>query len=363
MKVAIVHEWFTRWAGSEAVLEQILACLPNADLFAITSRPDAEGLSRLGGRKVGTSFLQRLPFAARWPQAYLPWMPLAAELLDLRRYDLVVSNSHCVAKGVITSPDARHLAYVHSPARYAWDLQHEYARRIPRIIRPLWHRQMQSLRTWDTLSSQRPNAIACNSAYISRRIRHAWGRDSQVIYPPVDVGSFTPGATQGDYYITASRLVGYKRVPLIAEAFAAMPERKLRIVGDGPDLNLVRAIANKAKNIEVLGHLPRPSLVAQMQSARAFVFAAEEDFGIAPVEAMACGIPVIAYGHGGAAESVIDGVTGRFFMAQTVESLMQAIESFECAVPLNASTCRERALEFSPSHFREKFNAFLLNNG
>lgn len=362
MRVAVVHEWFTRWAGSEAVLEQILTCLPGADLFAITSRPDAEGTRHLGDRQVHTSFVQRMPLGARWPQVYLPWLPLAAELLDLRGYDLVVSNSHCVAKGVITSPYARHLAYVHSPARYAWDLQHEYACRIPWLVRPLWNWQMQKLRAWDTVSAQRPDAIACNSGYIEKRIQHAWRRKAEIIYPPVDTVAFAPGSRGEDMYITASRLVGYKRVPLIAEAFAKMPARRLCIIGNGPDIDLVRSIARHAPNIEILGHLPRDELVGLMQTARAFVFAAEEDFGIAPVEAMACGIPVIAYGRGGAAESVIDGVTGRLFSSQTVESLIEAIDAFEREpVPLTAA-CRERALTFAPERFRERFKAFVASH-
>lgn len=361
MRVAIVHEWFTRWAGSEAVLEQILACLPGADLFAITSRPDEEGQRRLGGRTVRTSFVQKLPLGARFPQLWLPLLPWAAEQLDLRGYDLVVSNSHCVAKGVITSPDCRHVAYVHSPARYAWDLQHEYQSRVPWLMRPLWAWQMHRLRAWDAQSAARPDAIACNSAYIARRIQHAWRREAQVIYPPVDVADFTPAGVRQDVYVTASRLVGYKRVPLIAEAFAAMPTRRLRIIGDGPDLAQVRAIASRVSNIDVLGHVPRADLIGHLRSARAFVFAAEEDFGIAPVEAMACGTPVIAFGRGGAAESVNEGVTGRLFAEQRIDSLTAAIESFEREPAMDPQRCRQRAQEFSPARFAQDFSAFLGN--
>ncbi len=361
-RIAVVHEWFTRWAGSEAVLEQILACLPGADLFAITSRPDQEGTRKLAGRQVHTSFAQHLPLGARAPQLWLPLLPLAAEQLDLRGYDLVVSNSHCVAKGVITSPDCRHLAYIHSPARYAWDLQHEYQSRVPWPLRPLWAWQMHRLRQWDALSAQRPDALACNSAYIARRISHAWRREAEVIHPPVDVSAFTPEGPREDIYVTASRMVGYKRIPLIAEAFAAMPGRRLRILGDGADLARVRAIAARVSNIEVLGHVPRPALIAQLRRARAFVFAAEEDFGIAPVEAMACGTPVIAFGRGGAAESVIDGVTGRLFAAQTTEALIIAVEAFAAGPAPDPVACREQALRFSPERFRERFSTFVTKH-
>jgi glycosyltransferase involved in cell wall biosynthesis len=357
-RIAIVHEWFTRWAGSEAVLEQILVCFPSADLFAISSHPDAAGERWLAGRSVRTSFIQRLPFGARMPQLWLPLLPLAAELLDLRGYDLVVSNSHCVAKGVITSPDCRHLAYVHSPARYAWDLQQEYQASLPWLARPLWAWQMHRLRNWDAVSAQRPDSMACNSAYIAGRIRHAWRREATVIHPPVDVAAFTPSGGREDVYVTASRMVGYKRMPLIAEAFAAMPGRRLCIIGDGSDLARVRAIAARAPNITVLGHVPRAEMIAHLRRARAFVFAAEEDFGIAPVEAMACGTPVIAFARGGAAETVIDGVTGRLFSEQSAAAIVAAVEAFERAPQPDPQVCRDRALLFAPERFRERFSAF-----
>lgn len=362
-KVAIVHEWFSRWAGSEAVLGQIMTCLPGADLFAITSQPDAEGIRHLGDHRVRTSFIQRLPGGSRWPQAYLPLLPWAAEQLDLRGYDLVVSNSHCVAKGVITSPDCRHVAYVHSPPRYAWDLRHEYQARVPWPLRPLWAWQMHRLRAWDAASAVRPDALACNSAYIARRIRHAWGRDAEVIFPPVDVSAFTPEGRREDVYVTASRMVTYKHIPLIAEAFAVMPGRRLRIIGDGQDLKKVRAIAARAPNIEVLGYVPRSELIRQLRLARAFVFAAEEDFGIAPVEAMACGTPVIAFGRGGAAESVIAGTTGSFFHELSATAIVAAVTAFERTTGFDPAACRTRALSFSAEAFRDRFEAFLARHG
>lgn len=359
LRIAVVHEWFTRWAGSEAVLEQILACLPTAELFAVASHPDAEGRQRLAGRRIQTSFIQRLPFGAKRPQVWLPWLPQAVEQLDLRGFDLVISNSHCVAKGVITSPDCVHLAYVHSPARYAWDLQHVYAQEIPWPLRGLWRAQMQRLRNWDMASAVRPDAIACNSNYIARRVAHAWGRNAQVIHPPVAVDEFTLGTSRGDAYVTASRMVGYKQVPLIARTFAKTPQRRLIVIGDGPELPQVQAIARDAPHIRVLGHLPRTEVIRHLREARAFIFAAEEDFGISPVEALACGTPVIAFGKGGAVETVVDGITGLFFERQEEDCLAAALNRYEAGPVPDPAACRAQALKFSPEIFRERFMHFV----
>lgn len=359
MRIAIVHEWFTKWSGSEAVLEQMLVCFPEADLFALSHSPDEEGVKRLAGRPVKTSFIQKLPFGRQFPQLWLPILPLAIEHLDLSGYDLVISNSHCVAKGVIVPPTCIHIAYVHTPARYAWDMRLEYQRSVPKILRPLWAWAMHRLRAWDTESSCRPDAIACNSAYIARRIAHAWHRPADVIHPPVDVAEFTLGGERDDVFVAASRMVGYKKMPMIAEAFASMPSRRLRMIGDGPDMARIRAIAKRAPNIEVLGRVKREGLISELQRARAFVFAAEEDFGIAPVEAMSCGTPVIAFGKGGVTESVIDGVTGIFFKVQSVESLKHAVENFTTLPPFAADTCRNRAMDFAPPIFRSKFAEFV----
>jgi glycosyltransferase involved in cell wall biosynthesis len=363
LRTAIVHEWFTRWAGSEQVLEQMLQVVPQADVFAITSRPDVEGQRRLAGRTVRTSFIQRLPLGARMPQMYLPWLPWAVEGLDVRAYDLVICSSHCVAKGVIARPGACQVAYVHSPMRYAWDLQDEYLRRVPALLQPWWSRTMHGLRQWDTLSAARLDHIAANSGYIAQRIRRAWRREASVIHPPVDVTAFSPGTEpRGGFFVTASRLVGYKRVPLIAEAFARRPDLWLTIIGDGADMPIIRRIAARAPNISVLGHVTRERLIRTVQTARAFVFAAEEDFGIAPVEAMACGTPVIAFGRGGAAESVVDGQTGLFFDEQTVASLTSAIERFLAMPAFDPGACVRRADEFSQERFRERFAAFLATS-
>ena len=358
-RIAVVHEWLTRWAGSEAVVEQILRLWPTADLYVLAGSGDGETKKRLAGRKVHYGFVQRLPFGGRKPNLYLPLLPWAAEQLDLRSYDLVISSSHCVAKGVIAGPDAVHVAYVHTPMRYAWDLQQSYADRIPWPLRPIWAWQMHKLRQWDTASGARPDAIASNSAYIANRIRRAWRRESTVIFPPVDTTAFTPGGERGPRFLTASRLVGYKRIPDIVAAFAGMPELPLTVIGDGADMGVIRRIASRHPNIEILGHVDRATLIEHMRTARAFVFAAEEDFGIAPVEAMACGTPVIAFGRGGAAESVIDGTTGLLFPSQDPASIQAAIRTF-CSRPAPASSdCTARASHFSEAAFRTRFGDFV----
>ncbi len=359
LKIALVHEWFTRWAGSEAVIEQILAVVPDADLFALTSRPDAEGKRRLAGRKVQTSFIQRLPLGSRAPQLYLPLLPWAAERLNVTAYDVVICSSHCAAKGVIARPDACQVAYVHTPMRYAWDLQNDYQARIPLPMRPLWSRAMHGLRQWDTTSASRLDAIAANSGYIARRIRRSWRRESEVIHPPVDTSAFTPDGVRGTTFLTASRLVGYKRVPAIVQAFASMPEHQLIVIGDGPEMAAVRRAAARTRNISILGHVPRAELIGHMRSARAFLFAAEEDFGIAPVEAMACGTPVIAFGRGGATETVVDGRTGSFFHEQSPEAIADAVRRFCAGSPPDPADCVAQAARFQHSAFRERFRAFL----
>ena len=363
MRIAIVHEWFTQWSGSEQVLEQMLACFPEADLFAVTSSPDRQGAQVLGERRIRTSFVQKLPFGRRLPQLWLPILPLAIEQLDLRGYDLVISNSHCVAKGVICSPYTRHLAYVHSPMRYAWDLRQEYAAKLPFVVRSIWNYAMHRLRSWDALSAMRPDALACNSHYIASRIRHAWNRPSTVIYPPVDVASFSPGGGErDDVYISVSRMVPYKRMVVIARAFSRMPKRTLHMIGTGSEYREIQEIAAKHKNIRLLGHVSRADLIYRLGRARAFIFAAEEDFGIAPVEAQACGTPVIAFARGGATESVIPGVTGLFFHEQSESAIIEAVDAFEQRASFDPDECRKNAEAFSIVMFRERFLAWVSAN-
>ncbi|HEY4254681.1 MAG TPA: glycosyltransferase [Roseomonas sp.] len=365
MRVAIVHEWLESYAGSERVLEQLLACWPDADLFAVCDFMPEADRGFLGGRPVRTSFIQRLPFARKRFRWYLGLMPLAIEQFDLHGYDLVISSHHAVAKGVITGPGQPHVSYVHSPMRYAWDLQAQYLRqagleRGPRgaYTRWLFHR----LRLWDRSSAQSVDTIVANSAYIAERIRKVWRRDAQVLHPPVDIDGFPFRADKPGAFLVVSRFVPYKRVDLVVQAFRQLPQHQLVVVGDGPDAATVRAAAAGAPNISFRGATPQAELVSLMQQARAFVFAAEEDFGIAMVEAQACGTPVIAFGRGGARDIVrpagMAKPTGLLFQEQTAAAIAAAIEAFAALSPAIApEDCRENALRFGRERFRAAMQA------
>ncbi|OBS09986.1 glycosyltransferase family 4 protein [Acidihalobacter prosperus] len=360
-RIAVVHDWLTTYAGAERVLEQILQLYPQADLFSVCDfLPEAER-AFLGGRQPKTTFIQKLPGARRRYRSYLSLMPLAIEQLDLSSYDLVISSSHAVAKGVLTGPDQVHVSYVYTPLRYAWDLQHQYLRESGMtrglkswLARYLLHR----IRQWDVRTANGVDVFVTSSSYIARRIRKAYRRDAIVVPPPVDIDGFAPGPTRQTYYLTASRLVPYKRVDLIVSAFARMPGRSLKVVGAGPEYERIAALAAGHDHIEMLGYQGADELAALMGEAKAFVFAAEEDFGIAPVEAQAAGAPVIAYGRGGARETVVEGRTGLFFEAQTPESLIAAVERFELAgVSFSEQACRTHAEQFSVGAFRARFAA------
>ena len=365
MKIAIVHDWLVTYAGAERVLEQILLLYPAADLYAVCDFvPDAQR-AFLQGRTSRTTFIQRLPFARRKYRGYLPLMPLAIEQLDLSGYDLVISSSHAVAKGMLTGPDQVHVSYVHSPLRYAWELQHQYLReaRLTHGLKSWLARwQLHKLRIWDQRTAHGVDHFISNSRFVARRIRKAYGREASVVYPPVAVERFALQPAKQDFYLTASRMVPYKRIELIVRAFARMPARKLVVIGDGPERERIAAAARGASNIELRGHQPMPALSEAMGQARAFVFAAEEDFGIAPLEAQACGTPVIAFGHGGVAETVrgLDAAepTGVFFDIQTEDALIAAVERFERERHvITPQACRANAERFAPERFRREFSA------
>jgi glycosyltransferase involved in cell wall biosynthesis len=366
MKVAIVHEWLISYAGSERVLEQMIRCLPNADVFTlIDALPQAER-EFLGGRPVCTSFLQKLPGAKKRHRSFLPLMPLAVEQLDVSGYDLVISSSHAVAKGVLTGPDQLHICMCYSPIRYAWDLQHQYLKEAGLdqgikswLIRLLLHK----IRIWDSRTASGVDHFLAISHFIGRRIDKVYRRSSDVIYPPVNVDSFAIHSEKEDFYLAASRMVPYKRMPMIVEAFSRMPSKRLVVIGDGPELAKCRAVAGP--NVEILGYQTHDVLRHHMQRAKGFVFAAEEDFGITPLEAQACGTPVIAFGKGGALETVrgqkTEMPTGLFFYEQTADALCDAVKSFEALAPgvISPEACRENAERFSNSRFRKEFSEFV----
>ncbi|HZW03905.1 MAG TPA: glycosyltransferase family 4 protein [Anaerolineaceae bacterium] len=363
-RIALIHDWLSVYTGSERVVEQILRLFPQADLFSLVDFVPPEQRAFLQGKTVHTSFIQRLPLARRKFRAYLPLMPLAVEQFDLASYDLVISSSHAVAKGVITGPDQLHVSYIHSPIRYAWDMQAQYLResRLEKglrsaVVRGLLH----YLRLWDLRTVNSVDVMAANSRFIARRIRKLYRREAAVIYPPVDVERFAFCPQKDDTYLTASRLVQYKRVDLIVQAFAQMPARRLVVIGGGEDLARIRALATP--NVTVLGYQPPDVLAAYMQRARAFIFAAQEDFGIVPLEAQACGTPVIAYGRGGSLETVRGGgspqPTGLFFHEQTAAAIAAAVEQFEAHPGFRPEDCRQNAERFRPERFRQEFADFV----
>jgi len=363
-RIAVVHDWLLDFSGSERVLAEILRCYPQADLFALVDHMRDGDRALLGGKRATTTFLQSMPGLWSRLRYYLPLMPFAVEQLDVTGYDLVISSSHAVAKGVIVSPDALHVSYVHSPMRYAWDLQFTYLREermqglrgLP--LRWLLHR----LRQWDHRSAAGVDRFVANSRFVARRILKAYRREAEVIHPPVDTEFFCPGGAREDYYVAVSRLIGYKRVDLLVDAFARLPNLRLVVVGDGPQLARLRAAA--PANVTFTGYLPAAGVRDRIRGARAFLFAAVEDFGMAPVEAMACGTPVIALRRGGAAESVAglesEAPTGVFFEEQSVAAVVTAVRMFEeQGTRISAAACRARAERYSAARFRSEFTDFI----
>jgi glycosyltransferase involved in cell wall biosynthesis len=362
-KIALVHDWLVTYAGAERCLEQMLLCFPDADLFSVIDFI-AEGKREwLLNKKSHTTYIQKLPFAKTKYRNYLPLMPLAIEQLDLSSYDIIISSSHAVAKGVITGPDQLHLSYVYSPMRYAWDLQHQYLRESNLqqglkswLVRRLLHR----LRLWDLASASRVDHFMADSAFIARRIEKIYRRNATVIYPPVALVDFTLHEQKEDFYLTASRMVPYKKIDLIVEAFSKMPDKKLVVIGEGPDFKKIAKLGGK--NVVLMGYQPFAVLRDHMQRAKAFVFAAEEDFGIVPVEAQSCGTPVIAYGKGGALETVLgldhSMPTGVFFKEQSVAALIKAVAEFEQHTFL-PQQCRQNAERFSTERFCHSFKEYV----
>jgi glycosyltransferase involved in cell wall biosynthesis len=355
-RIAVVHEWLSGYFGSERVLEQILHLYPQADLFCVADFLPANGRDFLNDRPVTTSFIQRLPLARRHFRNYLALMPLAIEQFDLSPYDLVISSSHAVAKGVLTHPGQLHISYVYTPMRYAWDFQEQYLvnGHGNGIKGGLARAVLHYLRMWDLRTANGVDVFVAISNFIARRVWKIYRREAAVVYPPVDVESFAIGWNRKPFYLTVSRLVPYKRIDLIIEAFSRTPDRQLVVVGDGPELSRLRSEATS--NITMLGYQSFEVVRDLLRQARAFVFAAEEDFGIAPLEAQACGTPVIAFEGGGATETVIDGDTGVYFTEQTAESLIHAVNQFEfLRRRLDPERIRRNAERFSIERFRRGF--------
>lgn len=329
MRVAIIHYWLVGMRGGERVLEQMCMMFPDADIYTHACIP--ENISPLLRRhRIAETFIARMPGGRKHYQKYLPLMPRALEELDLSGYDLVISSESGPAKGVIVPPDAVHLCYCHSPMRYIWDQYHAYKAGQGRIARWAFSAASMGLRTWDTASAQRVDRIVANSNFVARRVRRCWGRDASVVHPPVDLDAYRPGAGgKGGFYLFLSELAPYKRADLAIEAVRGT-DRVLKVVGSGSERARLEATA--PPNVEFLGRVGDAEMAALYQECRALLFPGVEDFGIVPLEAMACGRPVIALGKGGALDTVIDGETGVLFADQSAEGLRAAIERFEAGL-------------------------------
>lgn len=360
LNVAIAHEWLVSHAGSEKVVEQMLQCFPAADLFCLVDFLAGAERNFLGDHRVYPSMLQKLPLARKHFRQYLPLMPLAIERLDLSRYDLVISSHHAVAKGVLTRADQLHISYVHTPLRYGWDLQQQYLKHsgLDRGLKSwLTHLMLHYLRLWDVASANRVDCFIANSRYIARRIWKTYRRRATVLYPPVDTARFRGQAQRDDFYLTVSRGVPYKRLELTIEAFNQLG-LPLVVLGEGSDRPSLRSQARP--NIQFLGYQPDAVVEDHMGHCKAFVFPAEEDFGIAIVEAQSAGAPVIAYGRGGAAETVIPGETGLLFPSQSAAALVEAVQNFEAdPARFEGERIRYHAEKFSIERFRQEFSAFV----
>jgi glycosyltransferase involved in cell wall biosynthesis len=360
-KIALVHDWLTGQRGGEKVLEVLAELFPEAPIYTLfhvrgSQIPDIEK------KDIRTSFLQRLPWAKRKYRFYLPLFPLAVELFDLQDFDLVISSSHCAAKGIIPRPDALHLSYIHSPMRYAWNQYFAYfsPRRLGPFSRWLIPPLIHALRVWDVASSARTDTFVANSRNVARRIEKYYRRKAEVIPPPVDTDFFRPEkepgiSARGSYFLIVSALVPYKMIDLAVEVFNRRGQ-ELWIVGGGPEYRKLRRAAKS--NIRFLGSLPAEDLRQAYRGARALLQPWQEDFGIASLEAQACGLPVIAYSRGGARETVLPGKTGLLFDDLSAAGLSAALDNFQ-GLAFNKSTARKNAMRFSRPLFKKKISGFI----
>lgn len=367
MKKALIHDWYTVYGGAERCVESFTNIWDDFDHFSlIDDLSDSQRDLILKGKKTNNSFIQKLPFWKKKYRTYLPLFPFAIEQFDLSDYELILSSSSSVAKGVLTTPSQLHIAYVYSPVRYAWDLYHQYLKesKLDSGIKGLLARYfLFKLRAWDFSTTNRPDHYIAISQYVAKRIKKVYNKESIVIYPPVDTDSFTLTTETSDYYITCSRMVPYKKIDLIVEAFSKT-NKKLIVIGDGPDFKKIKKLASS--NVELKGYVEKEEMLDMIKRAKAFIFAAEEDFGIAPIEAQACGVPVIAYGKGGALETIIGvssdekfdnkSVTGIFFKEQTSFSLLEAVNYFEKnETSFDRKVIRKNAERFSKNRFEKEF--------
>jgi len=357
LKVAIVHDWLVTDAGAEKVLMNIVSLYPNADIFSIVDFLDSKDRSKIiKGKSVKTSFIQKLPFSKKHFRNYLPFFPFAVESFDLSNYNLIISSSWAFAKGIKVNSNQLHICYCYTPIRYAWDLYDEYTSNLKGIKKFLVKLSLKYIRKWDIKTLNRVDYFIADSFFVSERIKNTYTRESIVIYPPVDTNSFVLKEEKKDFYLTASRLVPYKKTKLIVEAFNLMPNKKLIVIGEGEEYNAIKKIAKS--NISVLGYQDTKELIKYMQNAKAFVYAAIEDFGIVPIEAMSCGTPVIGLNKGGTAETIKNELNGIHFEKQTREDIIKAINKFE-SIKFDYKNIAKLTERYSEKIFKNEFKKFV----
>lgn len=359
-KVAIVHDWLVTNAGAEKVLRNILDVYPTSDIFSLVDfLTQKQRIEVITGKYAKTSFIQKMPFAKKYFRNYLPLFPKAIESLDVSSYDLIISSSWAVAKGVKkTSTEQIHICYCHTPIRYAWDLYDEYTSNLSQPKKFLVKKSLQYIKAWDLKTIEQVDHFIANSNFVANRIKKTYDRDSTVIYPPVDTKAFSLVQKKEEYYLCASRLVSYKKTKLIVESFNEMSSKKLIVIGDGEEYAEISKIAKE--NIEILGYQPDDILIQYMQKAKAFVYAAIEDFGIVPIEAMSCGTPVIALNVGGTAETVIDGENGVHFQSQTKRDIIDAVNRFE-TISFSTKKISQLAQKYSNNRFKNEISRYILS--
>jgi glycosyltransferase involved in cell wall biosynthesis len=359
MKRALINDWYYVNGGAEKVIHSLNQIWDDFDHFALIDfLNDNDRTFILNGKKATTSFIQNLPTVKSNHRKFLQLFPLAIEQFNLSEYDIILSSSSSIAKGVRTTNNQLHICYCHSPMRYVWDLQEQYLEDSGyKGLKKVYARfVLNTIKKWDVANAQNVNFFIANSKFIAQRIKKIYNREATVIYPPVDVDFFSLETQKEEYYFTASRMVSYKKTQLIVETFNELPHLKLIVAGDGPEFERIQQLAKS--NIQLLGFVDVSSLKKYMQKAKGFVFAAEEDFGIIPVEAQACGTPVIAFGKGGALETVLDTVTGVFFKEQNSNSLTEALLHFE-TIQFHPKAIRTHALQFSKARFEREIKAFV----
>ena len=365
MKVAIVHDWFISPGGSEKVVQKLILLFPEADIYSLINVFSKENNKQfLNGKKVKTSFLQKIPCIKKCYRFLFPLFPFAIQTFNLSSYDLVISSSHSFSKGVKIKKGQMHICYIHTPVRYAWDLQKQYIQQTPTwFLKKIFGLMMKKLRKWDLKTNETVNYFIANSNYVAERVKNNYKRDSKVIYPPVNTNFFSKSITakrieQSSYFVVISRHVLYKRIDLIIKAFNLRPDLKLLIIGTGPKTKYLKSIAGK--NITFLGYKTDDEVKNYLTFSRAAIFSAYEDFGISPVEVQACGTPVIALGQGGYLETVIDRKTGIFYKDQTSKSLLEGIDKFiELEKNFDKTEIVKNSEKFSVEQFNSQIKQFI----